>query len=236
MNIRAAALSGVLAVVASVSSALAETVTVNSTDVYNNGNGALPYGGSFSTPFSGTFSVNGDPFSISGTFSTSSPSYLSFGINFAVTYTGSTPITGTDSVAVAATEYFDNRFGTNCCTWNTGFTGNANSKVGPSSTVNFLNTVNGTNYTSGPYTANASNSPFGIGTSFYAQNADPLPDVFSYTLNFGPGSVSGAQIAINESVSAVPEPSTWAMMVLGFAGVGFMAYRRKRSGPQLRLA
>jgi hypothetical protein len=27
--------------------------------------------------------------------------------------------------------------------------------------------------------------------------------------------------------TAVPEPSTWAMMILGFAGVGFMAYRRK---------
>ena len=26
---------------------------------------------------------------------------------------------------------------------------------------------------------------------------------------------------------AVTEPSTWAMMILGFAGVGFMAYRRK---------
>jgi hypothetical protein len=29
--------------------------------------------------------------------------------------------------------------------------------------------------------------------------------------------------------SAVPEVSTWAMMLLGFAGVGFMAYRRPRS-------
>jgi hypothetical protein len=29
------------------------------------------------------------------------------------------------------------------------------------------------------------------------------------------------------SVAAVPEPSTWAMMILGFAGVGFMTYRRK---------
>jgi PEP-CTERM motif len=35
--------------------------------------------------------------------------------------------------------------------------------------------------------------------------------------------------------SAVPEPSTWAMMILGFFGVGFMAYRRKQ-GPSLRLA
>ena len=27
--------------------------------------------------------------------------------------------------------------------------------------------------------------------------------------------------------TAVPEPSTWAMMILGFAGVGFTAYRRR---------
>ena len=29
------------------------------------------------------------------------------------------------------------------------------------------------------------------------------------------------------NISGVPEPSTWAMMILGFAGIGFMAYRRK---------
>lgn len=27
----------------------------------------------------------------------------------------------------------------------------------------------------------------------------------------------------------VPEPSTWVMMILGFAGVGFMAYRRRQT-------
>jgi hypothetical protein len=36
-------------------------------------------------------------------------------------------------------------------------------------------------------------------------------------------------------VAAVPEPSTWAMMILGFAGIGFMAYRRKGQ-PNFRLA
>ena len=30
--------------------------------------------------------------------------------------------------------------------------------------------------------------------------------------------------------SPVPEPSTWAMMLLGFAGVGFAGYRRARAG------
>jgi hypothetical protein len=39
----------------------------------------------------------------------------------------------------------------------------------------------------------------------------------------------------NVVVAAVPEPSTWAMMLLGFAGVGFMAYRRK-SKPSLMAA
>jgi hypothetical protein len=36
-------------------------------------------------------------------------------------------------------------------------------------------------------------------------------------------------------ISAVPEPATWAMLLLGFAGIGFMAYRRK-SQPVLMAA
>ena len=42
------------------------------------------------------------------------------------------------------------------------------------------------------------------------------PEVMDLT-----GSISNAVI------TAVPEPSTWAMMILGFFGVGFVAYRRK---------
>jgi hypothetical protein len=38
------------------------------------------------------------------------------------------------------------------------------------------------------------------------------------------------------SVDGVPEPSAWAMMILGFAGVGFMAYRRKQSEQAFRIA
>ena len=34
---------------------------------------------------------------------------------------------------------------------------------------------------------------------------------------------------------SIPEPSTWAVMILGFFGVGFMAYRRK-SQTSLRFA
>jgi hypothetical protein len=30
------------------------------------------------------------------------------------------------------------------------------------------------------------------------------------------------------TITAIPEPSTWAMMLLGFAGISFVAYRRRR--------
>jgi hypothetical protein len=64
---------------------------------------------------------------------------------------------------------------------------------------------------------------------------------------------SGSQLHVREGLSAtadlyaevtsdtsgtiggVPEPSTWAMMILGFSGIGFMAYRR-RTQPVARTA
>jgi hypothetical protein len=59
-----------------------------------------------------------------------------------------------------------------------------------------------------------------IGTDIVGGNPAP-----TFNLSF---SITG--------VDAVPEPSTWAMMILGFCGVGFMAYRRKQNGPALHLA
>jgi hypothetical protein len=35
--------------------------------------------------------------------------------------------------------------------------------------------------------------------------------------------------SVTTTISAIPEPATWALMILGFAGVGFMAYRRKNT-------
>jgi hypothetical protein len=43
----------------------------------------------------------------------------------------------------------------------------------------------------------------------------------------GTGAYAADVVLDNVSIATVPEPSTWAMMLLGFAGVGFMAYRRK---------
>jgi hypothetical protein len=38
---------------------------------------------------------------------------------------------------------------------------------------------------------------------------------------------NGANVSV-QTVAGVPEPSTWAMMVAGFAGLGFLSYRRTR--------
>ncbi len=56
---------------------------------------------------------------------------------------------------------------------------------------------------------------------------------FGSDIKLADGSATG-NVGALAAVSAVPEPGTWAMMVLGFAGVGFMAYRRRQFG-SLRL-
>jgi hypothetical protein len=50
----------------------------------------------------------------------------------------------------------------------------------------------------------------------------------------GPSTQMGPMLD-NVLVTGVPEPTTWAMIILGFFGVGFMAYRRKND-PTFRVA
>ena len=62
--------------------------------------------------------------------------------------------------------------------------------------------------------------------SVLASNSDlKILEGWGETSNFG---TTGADREANVSVIyGVPEPSTWAMMILGFLCVGFVAYRRK---------
>jgi hypothetical protein len=57
----------------------------------------------------------------------------------------------------------------------------------------------------------------------------------AYGFTGQPGWYNDNTGSITVQISGVPEPSTWAMMILGFLGVGFVAYRRK-NGPALRIA
>ena len=73
---------------------------------------------------------------------------------------------------------------------------------------------------------------------FLELDGDPItPGHFQITGDNGAVIFSGTFTAGAPVIAAaVPEPSTWAMMILGFTGVGFLAHRRRRSGPALCLA
>lgn len=81
---------------------------------------------------------------------------------------------------------------------------------------------------------------FDVGTTTAVSGAFPLLNLAAGAGNSEfDGVVNGTEYFLatgTATISAVPEPATWAMMILGFFGLGFMAYRRKQNGPQLRLA
>jgi hypothetical protein len=110
------------------------------------------------------------------------------------------------------------------------------------------NLVNGYNDLNGPNTTNfaildAITSQFGgvglgltfpypgggaIATTTLSQFGEATYDVFN----------AGGQMIASEALSGtvtpvagVPEPSTWAMMLVGFAGLSFAGYRRTRARP-----
>ncbi len=79
-----------------------------------------------------------------------------------------------------------------------------------------------------------------IAESFFRDNVIDLgsslgPDIdltFGYTLVADGSGGFGFDFAVG-GVTAAPEPSTWAMMLLGFAGLGYAGYRRARCACRL---
>jgi hypothetical protein len=60
-----------------------------------------------------------------------------------------------------------------------------------------------------------------------------FPSTGGYVLDFDVHSVSPIDPPPAGSVSAVPEPSTWAMMMLGFCGLAFLVRRRRAAAKAL---
>ena len=68
----------------------------------------------------------------------------------------------------------------------------------------------------------------GITTDAIAIDFSGFPVVAGRSLDLVNGSVDIGQSFASIDVSSVPEPSTWAMMILGFVGLGFAGYRRSK--------
>jgi len=120
------------------------------------------------------------------------------------------------------------------------------SLAGVNQSITITNELTGATYTGNPATfgdATSSNAPGGYQNSekitfgFLGLGYDPaLNDTYDINLTVG-DLTDTIDVQIGSGfTAAVPEPSTWAMMILGFCGLGFMAYRRKQNSPSLRLA
>ncbi|SIO46548.1 PEP-CTERM protein-sorting domain-containing protein [Bradyrhizobium erythrophlei] len=111
------------------------------------------------------------------------------------------------------------------------------SYVSDTPTANFTDVVSvslGSGVTLGPgsYIVFLTNSTTGLAIATF----DGLPGnaIYNYASTF-PDLTGNPYASLTEQdigvlfsgVSAVPEASTWAMLLLGFAGIAFMAYRRK---------
>ena len=85
----------------------------------------------------------------------------------------------------------------------------------------------------------------GFGSEVPPASLPTTPDNFCGTgapLNLGVSCFIGRDLAGNSyfaavnEVKSVPEPSTWAMMIIGFASLGFAAYRANRNRHDATLA
>jgi hypothetical protein len=66
-------------------------------------------------------------------------------------------------------------------------------------------------------------------TANFTFTADSTSEVLSFLAVGTPaGNLPPFALLDGVSLTAVPEPSTWAMMLVGFGGLGYAAYRRRR--------
>jgi hypothetical protein len=88
-------------------------------------------------------------------------------------------------------------------------------------------------------------SPIASGTGAGSpQNASAVasfaPDGTNYFVEVSgvdpAGGPTNLQLSGNTFTTAVPEPGTWALIGMGFACLGLMAYRRRGSGASFRIA
>jgi hypothetical protein len=153
-----------------------------------------------------------------------------------VTFTSNEALTGTSSSGQA--RIFDTAAdGFNLLTWSM-----ANSSLGFLANVFNINDLSATlaNITvvTNLQTMTFSNQAIGNGSNFFSlqsSGGEIIESVSISAVNGLFGDVRQERLGNITAITAVPEASTWAMMILGFVGVGFMAYRRRSDGAAIRM-
>jgi hypothetical protein len=186
---------------------------------------ALSCSAANATTYDFTYSFSDDTNVITGSFQGSgptsdivvSPGPISFALN------GGTPVTGLTAFSFTGPPNCDS-----CYQKGGAIVSNTGLSNFVFSTASDLSGLGASNYfyIIQPWNNTNSNPQFSDTIAVqYATGGSPNTYIDAY---------NGEFIEANFTVTAVPEPQTWAMMILGFMGVGFMAYRRK-NGSAFRL-
>jgi hypothetical protein len=234
MNIKLTALSAVLGALCAalwIQAASADIVTVTYTGTVSGSDAAGYFGAPNTTLNAGT------PYTATYVFDTSDPNanHVNGGTYF-VTAGGSAYVPAATTPSISASLTINGQTFTEAL---------AGSYIGALSVAN-ISSAWGFYITAD---ADVANGQVFTNQIFTHDPSSPYPtslsSPFSYTYNpvgnsgyDGSFTIGGDNLALLPDTvtltDAVPEPSTWAMMILGFLGLGFLAYRRKNSS--LRLA
>jgi hypothetical protein len=98
--------------------------------------------------------------------------------------------------------------------------------------------VNSISISMGAYTLTGTQLATMFGADDNGNQGSPLGNQLVTITGLAPfttASFSSTGDAFEFSLVGVPEPSTWAMMAIGFAGLGYVAFRRNSKGRALAI-
>ena len=140
---------------------------------------------------------------------------------------GTNPLTGTTYMSVEGG-------GTEMATWNTPQT----SLALYWGSIDGDGNINSLSISMGAYTLTGVELATTFGADGNGNQVSPLGNQLVRITGLDPfttATFSSTANAFEFSLASVPEPSTWAMMALGFAGLGYAAFRRNSKGRALAI-
>jgi hypothetical protein len=172
------------------------------------------------------FTINGVTWSLmSGTAETEKGSLAN--VYAAPLGMGTNPLTGTTYMSVEGG-------GTEMATWNTPQT----SLALYWGSIDGDGNINSLSISMGAYTLTGVELATMFGADGNGNQVSPLGNQLVRITGLDPfttATFSSTANAFEFSLASVPEPSTWAMMALGFAGLGYAAFRRNSKGRALAI-
>ena len=190
------------------------------------------------TAFNGPYTFTGGPVALSGGItysSTSADSVIGFG-GYALQQNGFLPtalIVGTNSQTATVTFNFATPVSMFGGDMNYSLLFNTSLPDGNNPVISAFDSLSNLIASYDLFTSAPISTPGGIDAFRFRGIDGGGRQISSFTISGGYAVIAG-QVGDVGQVGSVPEPATWAMMLIGFGAVGYSVRRRRRSGNALR--